>query len=169
MTFNMDLDPVAVKKSLATEKAKRSSDPRICICGHNARSHGSQAVSGFGYDLFQSRGKEMCSAGRQACPCTQFEAVATCADVRIFIFKTTGQGNDHALNKGIIAAQERGKAVAPIGVWTCKACGQGAAEGKTVGPVPISLARQEVQRPGEVNMLLCGECLAALRAGTLFA
>jgi hypothetical protein len=168
MTFNMEIDPVAVKKSLEAEKAKRTSDPRICICGHNARSHGSQSVSGMGYDLYQSRGKEMCSAGRQMCPCMQFEAVATCSDVRVFIFKTTGYGNNHALSKGILAAQTRGKDVAPIGEWTCKACGEGAAEGKTVGPVPIGLSRQEVQRPGEVNMLLCGECLGLLRKGELF-
>jgi hypothetical protein len=168
MTFNMEIDPVAVKKSLEAEKSRRTSDPRICICGHNARSHGSQAVSGIGFELFQSRGKEMCSAGRQACPCIQFEAVATCSDVRVFIFKTTGFGNNHALSKGILAAQERGKQVAPIGDWVCKACGEGAAEGKTVGPVPIDLAKREVLRPGEINALLCGECLVSLRAGTLF-
>lgn len=169
MTFNMEIDPEAVQASLDKEKKRRSADPRICVCGHNARSHGSQAVVGGLVELFNQSGKEMCSAGRQACPCIGFEAVATCADVRIFIFKTTGSYAGHALQKGILAAQKRGKDVAPIGDWVCKSCGDGAPEGKTVGPVAIGLGRTEVERPAEVNMLLCQDCVYKLRVGTLFA
>ena len=170
MTFNMILDPEAIAASLAKSKAERTPDRRICTCGHNARSHASQAVDGSPLnDLFKARGVETCTPGRQQCPCQVFEGVATCSDVRLFVFKTSGAFADHALTKGVQAAMTKGLNPQPVGDWTCRSCKRGQVEGVPVGPVPISAQRRELAGPAPYNLLLCSDCVELLRRGTLFA
>lgn len=168
--FNLVDDSENANQALEEERAKRSPDPRICICGHNARSHGSQAVKGSeSHKLFELRGIESCAPGRQECPCVGFREVAKCDNVRLFIFKTNGSYAKHALYKGIQQALAKGVDITQTGEWNCDACLGGAAEGKSVGPVPVNDLRQETDGPAPHTLLLCSECLSALRRGTLFA
>ena len=167
---NMIFDEAEIEVSLAKSKVSKA-DPRICVCGHNARSHASQGVEDSPLrDLFESRGVEACSPARQTCPCNAFRAVAESDNVRLFIFKTTGAYNSHALNKGISAAIKKGVDVRQIGDWACDACQRTlAVDNVKVGPVPLDSRQREVFAPGEYNLLLCGDCATLLRRGELFS
>lgn len=164
--WNLIYDAEEIEKGLAKNKAARSSDPRICACGHNARSHASQAANDSPLRaLYDARGLETCNPGRMTCPCKSFDAVAECSDVRLFLFKTTGAYSGHALSRGIKQAIDKGVEVKPIGDWNCRACGSSAGG---VGPVPIT-EKREVEGPGDFTLLLCAGCVDLLRRGQLFA
>lgn len=167
MNFNMIFDEEAVNASNAAAKAARIGDRRICICGHNARSHASQAGEDSPlHDLFAARGTETCTPGRQQCPCKEFRAVAETSNVRLFIFKSSGSYANHALTKGIAQAKTKGASVGPIGDWSCDSCKR---LDVPVGPVGLNTVKRETNNPAEYNLLLCGDCVTSLRLGTLFA
>lgn len=166
--WNIIFDDNEVEAAIEKGKARVKPDPRICACGHNARSHASESLpTSSQYELYSMRQIEQCTPARQTCECKNFDAVVTCDNVRLFIFKTNGAYAEHALTKGIKSAMAKGIRVEPVGEWKCAACGKGATEGVSVGPVPFDEHRREVAHSGWKTVLMCGDCIRDVRLGNL--
>lgn len=148
-----------VKNQLEIDRLKRDEtkkDPRICKCGHPARSHTTESNNDFHRQL-AAAGHFRCNPGRQQCPCKKFEAVMQTSDVRKFIFKTEGPAEQHALARGAMKIWEKGGQVDWIPGVSCDRC-------KTMGvkltPIPLNGAGEIMTRPSAINVLLCLECKA---------
>jgi hypothetical protein len=154
LTFTMEEAEQAIEDG---KRKRERSDPRICVCGHNARSHTSEAVNNPTHASWRAQGKFYCVPGKQECPCKKFVPVLTSSDPRKFIYKTDGPGARHALAKGIAAAQkvERIKLQ-----WTegavCERCKRSASE---VRLTPVALGHDlfESSEPTIYNTLLCDD------------
>ena len=169
MEYNLEffgINPEEVAASLERDKADRKGDPRVCACGHGARSHSSHALrSNILQQSLREAGEDRCLPNRQTCPCDGFRAVLTTGDIRLFRYRTSGAYNDHALAKGIRSAIEKGVAVSPISEWRCDFC----TRTDSVGAVPVNKYGKEVSEPGLKNFLMCPEHVRLLRVGELFA
>lgn len=162
----MMLTPALVEQSIREAKEGRGRNPEVCICGHPARSHSSKAkMDSPVHRAFKDLGVEKCFPARQQCPCIGFRGVVKSSDVRLFVFKTTGSYERHALFKGIFTAREKGLELEKIGDWNCDTCGST----ERVGPVPVDNSKREAAGPTPRTFLLCAECVEKLRRGELFA
>lgn len=149
-----------VESFLRTRAAKGPKrDSRVCVCGHGARSHFPLSSFGGPADIeAHEAGTIACQAGKTPCECQQFIYVLRATDIRSFIQKTEGPGEDHALAKGIKSSLARG--VVPewregIACMICKGVPT------DVGPlVPIAYNERygEAMRPTPINRLHCQSC-----------
>lgn len=152
----------SVEEALAGEEAlqrareaEKTTDKRVCICGHAMSRH------------LGNQPGQMCTANRLICPCTGERPVIETQDTRLFRMKTTGEGAQHALTRGIIVAVGKGKKVNWIIDLQCDKC-QKAGVGANVVPTPVSVqgrvlrSESELDRTPWTNALLCGECRSAL-------
>jgi hypothetical protein len=161
----MILDQDEIERALAREVALRTGVPEVCICGHAARAHSSNArADNLLHRSFREAGQDRCMPGRMACPCEGYRGVVRADSVRGFLYRTTGAYGSHALSKGIANALGKGLKVEPLGVWSCDMCGGL----DKVGPVPVTRAGRESYEPQPKNFLLCAVCVERLRLGTLF-
>jgi hypothetical protein len=132
-------------------------DPRICSCGHSARSHASQKAD---TDWVQGDDDE-CRPSKVFCACTLFVAVLESDNVRKFQFLTRGPGAEHAFSKGIAAAQLSGIEVrwaegyTPL-CWLCKDTS------KRTEAVPLDSRDRVTFNPGSKNPMLCEDCKSRL-------
>jgi hypothetical protein len=149
--------------SMYTASQRLQADNRICACGHPARAHASQGVTQEAL-ILQNAGREQCRYGRMKCPCQDFDALLTSNDVRAFTFKTTGQGKNHALHKGVQKARKEGKEIS----WTkveCVLCARAGtvAAGAHLQPAAITeQGRIAKDQPAALNGLLCDAHIVAL-------
>lgn len=151
-----------VTKATAEEKAaaiqRKKEQSQICACGHAARHHTSHSDSDIHQALALS-GRFSCMPGRMVCPCQEVVPVAETSDTRNFMHKTTGAGERHAFSKGVAQAIGKGGTVAWLPSAACKMCGT--VEG--LQPVSLTSSGHELDRPGPMNVLLCGDCRTKLR------
>jgi hypothetical protein len=124
----------------------RGRDRRICVCGHRVSGHSN------------AYGHVVCSTTRVSCPCTQVIPVLEAEDVRLFSFKTVGGGPLHALGRGILASDKKGKLVK----WVDKKCFSCKEESETLIPVPVSERMVPVDKPSKLNGLFCKRCRLTL-------
>jgi hypothetical protein len=161
----MGITPEEVQAAVEKSKNERKADPRVCACGHGARSHSSNARR---ENLLQmslkENGEDRCIPGRQACLCSGFREVVNTDDIRIFKFRTTGAYDLHAISKGIAKCVTTGVRVEASIPWQCDFCDRT----DSVGMVPITKAAKEAEAPGYKNFLMCPEHVRLLRVGELF-
>lgn len=150
---------------MAKEKGRR--DSRICVCGHAGGAHSPLRVKPGeeNKDIIEFKfGEIVCQAGKTPCACERFQWVATAQDVRSFIYKTEGAGPLHALTKGAIASEMRGKEVTWREDLVCFTCLKPSSE---VGPL-IAIAynerKGEAHRSTNMNRLHCETCRDLTRA-----
>lgn len=169
ITWSMiGLDP---NFSLEEQKAKEERKARrsyVCKCGHMARCHSSESDDPSIID-FHNAGGRKCSPGRQRCKCKTFQPVVWSADVRRFMAKSEGQGNDHALRKGMAKSLDAGVEFRYLdGVMCDGGCGRGPLQVELI-PLILSLDYHEVLNPDSSsyvelkNVLMCQECRIILR------
>lgn len=156
----LGMDLAQAEKIVASRSGRGRRDSRICVCGHSGGSHfmvdGSVPadIAGAG------AGEVGCQAGKVPCQCAQFVWVATASDVRPFIQKTEGSGIDHALLKGIMSAEVKGKTVTWREGLSCFRCGSLVS---SLLPIPYNENGREAKRSTGRDMLMCPECREAIR------
>lgn len=92
-----DLDPDEVSEyNAAYRQDSRSTDRRICICGHAMVRHHFNDYTGGHY----------CKPGQLACPCINPREVVDVPNTKFFMRKSMGSGAKHALPRGIAASIE---------------------------------------------------------------
>jgi len=156
----MGLSATQLASVAAQSEISGAGDRRICICGHGARSHSSQALSDNPtHKSFRESGRDQCLPGRMECPCGGFRGVVEVEDPRVFIFRTRGPMGQHALVRGLAASLVRGKTVSEVD-WACDTCGATHA----VTPVAVSRSGQIAFEPSRDNRLLCADCRIGLGA-----
>lgn len=139
------------------ERKTRSKERGVCSCGHSMNRHYQTA-----------EGQWSCTPTRIYCGCRQGNPVLTAKNLRLFLFKTTGAGIEHALGKGILACIESGSEFEWVGgAPVCQAC-------KTVtdSPIPVSLDTYGVGEDGKAltrpvnqsskyDVVVCPSCYTA--------
>jgi hypothetical protein len=121
----------------------RSSDSRICACGHGVSRH--TVINGVVY----------CKPSRMECPCKNCRPVIEVDDTRKFLFRTNGAGPLHALTMGMFASAKSGKNVKWIIDLKCDRCGE---QTGTVVPVPVTQNGVATTYPTGYDALLCPKC-----------
>jgi len=146
----------------ANRKHRIKRDARVCVCGHAAGAHfpSKGSPDDRGDIASYAEGEVACQAGKTPCACEKFQYVLTISDVRSFIQKTTGPGEEHALAKGL--ASSLGRGIFPE--WrediACFWCGKHPAEVGTLIPIAYNERGVEAFRPTKVNRLHCASCRA---------
>lgn len=147
-TFTLSEGLEVLAESRERKRRWQERDARVCICGHPVWAHAG------------TPGKQFCKPARMECPCRMAEPVLEVQDTRLFQYATTGSGVRHALGKGVLASQEKGKEWRWIdGARVCKVCGD---ETEEVVPSAVTPGVGVVQRPEKMNGLLCPECFGKL-------
>lgn len=155
--------PEEVEAAIEAGKKKRAkSDPRICACGHNARSHTSESINNSNHKWNRDNGMFECTPGQQKCPCQKFTEVMTATDPRKFVFKTDGPGASHALSKGVQASSKiPGVRVQWSETTTCDGICKRSVSEVHVTPVALRDDLFESDEPTSRNVLLCDDCRMA--------
>lgn len=94
--FDLDSAEVAEYNEVYRQDP-RSTDRRICICGHSMSRHHFNDYTG-GHD---------CKPGQLSCPCINPRPVIEVPNTKFFMRKSQGSGAKHALPRGIFAAIEK--------------------------------------------------------------
>jgi hypothetical protein len=128
-------------EALAEIEDKRARDGRICLCGHPNKRH------------VMVRERAVCNPAKQNCPCAEIRLVLVSSNTRLFLRKTFGGGEFHALGQGLVAAMESGVDIEWLIELKCDVCGEGG-----VSPVPINEDGKELEEPGKFNALVCRTC-----------
>lgn len=134
----------AIQKISETLLTTPSKDDRVCVCGHTMSKHKKGA-----------NGIISCIPSRHQCPCKRMHAVLKSDNIRPFMRKTSGHGEQHALMLGMVKCIEVGATVSWIeNPLICERC----AEAKPVRPV--CLTQQGFKTPFSVgyDALLCDDC-----------
>ena len=149
--FDLDLEE-ASGYNAAYKQEPRSSDRRICICGHAMSRHHFNDYTGSHY----------CKPGQLACACINPRAVLEVPNTRYFMRKSHGSGPKHALVLGAVASIEAlGDDFSNSRKWLveelCDVCGQ---ETKfyPVRVTPNGLALTDTDEDQGVTAFLCLEC-----------
>jgi len=120
---------------------KKARDGRICLCGHPNNRHA------------MVRERATCNPAKQECPCAELRLVLTSSNTRIFLRKTFGGGEFHALGQGLVSAKKLAVDIEWLVELKCDVCG-----GEGVGPVPINEDGKELEEPSKFNALVCRTC-----------
>lgn len=140
--LGFSIDEVEAADETAREKGPR--DRRVCACGHAVARHA------------ETYGAIYCKPSRMECPCKKVRPVLETGDTRAFLRKTDGLGSQHALVRGIVAAQKRNKSVKWIIELKCDRCG--AAAEKLI-PTPVTQRGIATTHPTGFDALLCPACI----------
>ena len=142
------MSPGAAEAYLRDKKSKR----HVCACGHpKAYHHFSEALQEWG-----------CSPLKSVCFCKKPSYILESEYLRSFLQQTdnTAVGLDHALSKGILHCNERGRVWRWLGAngWpSCHHCGV-----ETQEPIPVAYnihsERISYGSSGEVNYVVCPTC-----------
>ena len=104
----------AIQKVSETLLTTPTKDDRVCICGHTMSKHKTT-----------SSGLISCVPSRHRCPCKRMHAVLKSDNIRPFMRKTSGHGEQHALMLGMVKSIEVGATVSWINTpLTCERCGE---------------------------------------------
>ena len=120
---------------------------QVCICGHALARHTKTEVTGY------------CNVARAWCSCSEPLPVLEPADLRTFVFSTSGIGKKHALAKGLHALRANGKTARWVIERICFRCG---AEDQRVFPAPLTRDKRIANGSGNTNALLCEACVHVL-------
>jgi hypothetical protein len=131
-----------VDKALEEQAEAKNKSKQICICGHAAGFH----------DFYN--GSDFCTANKQNCKCIKKRLVVEAQDTRLFLRKTTGPGQFHALSQGIRAAEAAGQILKWIVPVECEACKSEV----ELSPVPVSDRGVILYEDKGLHALLCKEC-----------
>ena len=149
-----DVDAFEAKRKL---RGKR--DARVCVCGHAAGAHfPSRGVGGPADIADHEAGTVACQAGKTPCACGRFVYALTASDVRSFIQKTEGPGQDHALIKGIKSSARRGVKIEWRPDIVCMYCQRPPSEVGSLIPIAYNERRGEAFRSTPVNRMHCQSC-----------
>ena len=143
-------DTTAEEAEAALEKFDngRKRDGRVCICGHSVGRH---------EDL--GDGIINCRVVKYECPCTGVRVVLDASNTRPFIRTTDGPGVQHALLKGVAAANKAGATFEWIAEPICDKCSR---EGKIL-PAALNPSTLRISNMGtRLNQMLCRECIVEL-------
>jgi hypothetical protein len=151
MLNQMGYSPEQVAGHLAQEKARPSSRA-VCLCGHPKARH------------YIDPEFSTCKPTKLSCSCAHFIPIAKVENTRIYLWKTTGPGMDHALVKGLFEALKRGQYVEWIDQnYVCVTCKTSGHETElTITPFegdPESGLRPSIQLEfARWNFFLCEKC-----------
>jgi hypothetical protein len=134
----------AIQKISETLLTTPSKDDRVCVCGHTMSKHKKGA-----------NGIISCVPSRHQCPCKRMHAVLRSDNIRPFMRKTSGHGEQHALMLGMVKCIEIGATVEWIdSPLICERC-------KEAKPVkPVCLTQQGFKNTYSLgyDALLCDDC-----------
>jgi hypothetical protein len=129
--------------SKQTERKPR--DQRVCLCGHGINRHTDAA------------GTLLCKPSQIDCKCKKLRPVIEVEDTRLFLRKTNGAGQEHALIRGMSALAKAGKSAKWIEPAMCDRCGK--TDGRIL-PVPLNKASLTIANEGTgIDALLCTDCM----------
>jgi hypothetical protein len=135
---------LSMDKVLETDNAlkQRSTvrDSRICICGHGISKHDKDTY--------------MCKPSKMDCPCRTPRPIIDVQDTRVFLRRTQGGGELHALARGMAALGALGKTFEWLVELKCDRCKAEA----MVAPVPVTATGFATTYATPYNALLCREC-----------
>lgn len=143
-------------------KAKKGRrDQRVCVCGHGGGAH--YTFDGSSIDAPTS--EVGCQAGKVPCMCNRFFWVLTATDIRSFIQKTEGPGEDHALMKGLISSRRRGIVPEWREGFRCFHCKKEPSEVGVLIPIAYNEKGGEAMRSTPDNRLHCSGCRQRIASG----
>lgn len=138
-----------IVEDLSGTRKQRRLSKGICICGHGANRH-----------KRNSQGQIVCQINIRYCHCHKFRAILTASTLNVFARTSDGNGDRHALVRGIVALMENGGTFTwKDGAYICASCGV------TDSVYPVIIDGEG--RPAEPNkdilfdrfdILLCAEC-----------
>jgi hypothetical protein len=128
-------------------------DGRICACGHPVSRHKDEAGVGI---IF-------CRPSRMLCPCQEPYPVIEVRDTRLFVFRTTGIGPEHALQRGIDKCREKGIDITWLVPKRCERPGCGGT--RDVQSTPLSSRMRPIPEESRINVLMCIGCRSGLEPG----
>ncbi len=152
-----ELSPSDVEDLYAREK--RFKGPLrarvICLCGHAIINKHS----------ILTNGKVHCSPNNWTCYCTKQIPVLVASNLRVFIQTSTGDGERHALQRGINALlKTSGHFEWLPGSRMCFDCGvYGDIRPTIVTYDGISVTPEKGKISNQMDIMLCGECYKAFR------
>jgi hypothetical protein len=137
------------------KQASKERDGRICICGHPAKCHTSEAGEASAVHFaMKASGRNKCFPGRQSCPCRKFVGVLIASDVRKFMHRTTGPGPGHALTKGIDSGAQSHISMSWTENAVCELCKR---SDVVLTAVSLDNTLFESNDATPINYLLCAE------------
>lgn len=161
----LGLDLESVQRIQKTKKVRGRRDARVCVCGHAGGAHfmlpAGTGLSDDPTDLV--KGATGCQAGKVPCACDHFLWVLTATDVRSFIQKTEGPGEEHALTKGVASSLARGVRPEWREGLTCFWCGEPPSKVGTLIAIPYNERGGEAKRSTNENRLHCSNCRALVQ------
>jgi hypothetical protein len=149
----LELLGINVEDAIETDKKRTEAkprDPRICLCGHAANKHNMDS------------GEVQCVPSRYWCPCKKLRPVVQVEDTRLFLRKTNGPNQEHALIRGIAASVVASKEVKWIVEVACDICHRTAAETKILPTAVTEFKTMSYEATGW-DALVCEDCLEKIR------
>lgn len=110
MLQDMGLDARDAIERDAELSNKRARNPFICLCGHPESRH-----TVFGESVY-------CRPSKLECHCAVIQRVIRASDTRVFVRKTNGYGQEHALTRGLAAAAKKQIEVDWVPELACAKC-----------------------------------------------
>lgn len=135
---------LSADRVIETDKALQQRGPRdgrICMCGHGVSKHNAES--------------NVCQPSAMDCPCRVIRPVIEVEDTRVFLRKTAGGGEMHALARGLGALSALGKSFEWLIDLKCDRCG---AVDEVVTPVPVTSTGFATTYPTGYDAFLCRPC-----------
>lgn len=149
----LELLGINVEDAIEADQARTRTpirDPRICLCGHAVNKHN------------MDTGEVQCVPSRYWCPCKKLRPVIQVEDTRLFLRKSNGPNQEHALIRGIAASVVNQKEVKWIVDIECDICHRGNDEVKIM-PAPITEYKALSYEATGYDYLVCEDCLEKIR------
>jgi hypothetical protein len=144
---------INVDEAIETDKKRTETkprDPRICLCGHAVNKHSTAS------------GEVQCVPSRYWCPCKKLRPVIQVEDTRLFLRKSNGPNQEHALIRGIAASVVAEKDVKWIIDVACDICSKTSAEARIM-PTPVTEFKTVSYEATGYDALVCEDCLEKIR------
>lgn len=122
-------------------KQRGTRDGRICMCGHGLAKHNLETG--------------LCKPSAMDCPCRNPRPVIDVEDTRVFLRRTVGGGELHALARGLGALSALGKSFEWLIDLKCDRC---KAVDEVVTPVPVTATGFATTYPTGYDAFLCRPC-----------